>query len=81
MFYCSCGFLQMIATEFTAYSKPPAEKLIILKRLFQGRNNMIRVLDCRLNPDHAIRIVIKICRQSFLALQIYTDQLRHLLLW
>ena len=35
------------------------EKLIIVKRLIQGRNIMTRVRDCKLNPDHAIRIVIK----------------------
>ena len=41
-----------------------ADKLIIVKRLIQGCNNMTRVWYWGLNPGHVIRIVIKHCLKN-----------------
>ena len=35
--------------------------------------HLFRVRDCGLNPDHAIGVIIKICRQRFLILKIYSS--------
>ena len=77
MFHCFCGFLRIF--DFFDLHLFLDRKRVTPRNPAPGATipSNASERDCGLNPDHAIGVIIKTCRQRFLTLQIYTNQARH----
>ena len=58
MIQCSCGFLQILSTEFAACSKPPSRNNH-RKASYPRTQQRDHLNLWELNPDHSIMVVVK----------------------